>query len=234
MYLNLRQMAESFGVSERVVEDWIRNDGLPHTPDRGRLLFDRARVAHWADSHGLTAKAGFLAPQDKSFAGALCLERMLRAGGIWREAAGPRAVEVFGRVIGSLAGVPQAVRTLLAHRLGAKDGINWAPVGGGYALPHFSTRVTLGRDAGVIVLLLLDEQLPLAAPPSDGVPVTRLFFFVPPFPRAHLQMLGRLSHLLAKGPLRGLVDRDAPDDEIFQAFKTAGSKAADPNSERVA
>lgn len=234
MYLNLRQMAESFGVSERVVEDWIRNDGLPHTPDRGRLLFDRACVAHWADSHGLTAKAGFLAPLDKSFAGALCLESMLRAGGIWRGVKGPRVVEVFGRAIGCLEGVPQAVRTLLVRRLGAKDTINWAPVGGGWALPHFNTRVTLGRDAGVIVLLRLDEQSPLAEPPSDGVPVTRLIFFVPPFPRAHLQMLGRLSHLLTKGPLKDLMDRDAPDNEILQAFQAADSKAANSNSERVA
>src|ERR1035438_9518710 len=48
MYLNLIQIAESFGVSESVVEDWIRNEGLPHTPDRGRLLFDRVQVANWA------------------------------------------------------------------------------------------------------------------------------------------------------------------------------------------
>ena len=61
MYLNLIQIAESFGVSETVVEDWIRNEGLPHTPDRGRLLFDRVQVANWAAARGLGAKAGFLA-----------------------------------------------------------------------------------------------------------------------------------------------------------------------------
>ena len=42
MYLNLIQIAESFGVSEKVVEDWVRKEGLPHTPDRGRLLFGMA------------------------------------------------------------------------------------------------------------------------------------------------------------------------------------------------
>ncbi|MBI5362293.1 MAG: PTS sugar transporter subunit IIA, partial [Planctomycetes bacterium] len=62
MYLNLVQIAESFGVAERVVEGWIRDEGLPHTPDRGRLLFDRAQVAQWAAERGLAAKAGFLAP----------------------------------------------------------------------------------------------------------------------------------------------------------------------------
>ena len=37
MYLNLIQIAESFGVSEKVVEDWIRTEALPHTPDRGKI-----------------------------------------------------------------------------------------------------------------------------------------------------------------------------------------------------
>ena len=35
MYLNLIQVAESLGVSERVVEGWIRDEGMPCTPDRG-------------------------------------------------------------------------------------------------------------------------------------------------------------------------------------------------------
>ena len=103
----------------------------------------------------------------------------------------------------------------------AKGGINWAPVGGGFALPHFSTRVTLGRDAGVVTLLLLREPLPLTETPPDGVPVTRLFFFIPPSPRAHLDTLARLSRVVAQGPLRDLVERGAPDDELFQALAAA-------------
>jgi PTS system nitrogen regulatory IIA component len=38
MYLNLIQIAESFGVSESVVEGWIRNEAMPCTPDRGRRV----------------------------------------------------------------------------------------------------------------------------------------------------------------------------------------------------
>ena len=52
MYLNLVQLAESFGVSERIVEGWIREEGLPHTPEGRVLLFDRAQVAQWAATRG--------------------------------------------------------------------------------------------------------------------------------------------------------------------------------------
>ena len=73
MFLNLIQLAESFGVSEKVVEGWIRDEGLPHTHDRGRLLFDRAQVAQWAATRGLAAQAGFLAPQTSALGAGLAV-----------------------------------------------------------------------------------------------------------------------------------------------------------------
>jgi nitrogen PTS system EIIA component len=218
MYLNLVQIAESFGVSEKVVEDWIRIEGLPHVTDRGRLLFDRARVAHWAAAHGLTARAGFLTPEEGAFTTGLALEPMLRAGGIWREVEPAGAIEVIERVMAALPRVPQTVRALLGQRLRAAGGVNWAPVGAGVALPHFSTRISLGRDAGMIALVLLRGGLPLTELPVDGVPVTRLFFFVPPSPRAHLDTLGRLTRAISKGPLGALLERGGSDEEIFLAL----------------
>ncbi|MBI5687862.1 MAG: PTS sugar transporter subunit IIA [Verrucomicrobia bacterium] len=221
MYLNLVELAESFGVSEKVVDDWIRDEELPYVQDRGRLLFDRARVAHWAAEHGLTARAGFLASENGAFTTGLELAPMLRAGGIWRDVPSSGVIEALERVIASLSSIPQPVRALLAQRLHAKGGINWAPIGGGFALPHFSTRVTLGRNAGVIALLLLRDALPLAEPAADGAPVTRLFFFIPPSPRAHLDTLARLSKAITQGPLRGMVERSTSDEELFRAFAAA-------------
>jgi len=221
MYLNLVELAESFGVSEKVVEDWIRTEGLPHVQDRGRLLFDRARVAHWAAGHGLTARAGFLAPDQGTFTGGLALAPMLRLGGIWRDVSAGGVAEVLERVISGLPGISAPVRSLLAQRLRATGGINWAPVGGGMALPHFSARVTLGRDAGMVALLMLREGLPLSELPPDGVPVTRLFFFIPPSPRAHLDTLARLTRALVRGPLRELVERGEPDEALLEALAEA-------------
>lgn len=219
MYLNLVELAESLGVPEKVVGDWIRDEGLPHVPDRGRLLFDRAQVAHWAATRGLTTRAGFLTPENGAFTTGLELSPMLRAGGIWRDVPASRVTAILEQVIAGLSAVPQPVRSLLAQRLRTKGGINWAPVGGGFALPHFSTRVTLGRGAGMVALLLLREAFPhTEPPPPDGVGVTRLFFFIPPSPRAHLDTLARLSRAIAQGPLRGLVEQGAPDEKLFQAL----------------
>lgn len=221
MYLNLMQIAESFGVSESVVEDWIRTEGLPHTPDRGRLLFDREQVANWAATRGLAARAGFLAPESAAFATAWKLAPLLRAGGIWREVDPATVPDVFARVVATLPGATPPIRQLLTQRLRAPGGVTFAPVGGGFALPHPGTRVALGRDSGTVALLLLRSALPLVEPCPDATPVTRLVFFIAPSPRAHLDLLGRLSRILVRGPLQELIERGATDEEIFQVVSAA-------------
>ncbi len=230
MYLNLIQIAESFGVSESVVEGWIRNEGLPHTPDRGRLLFDRALVTEWAAERGLGARAGFLAPEESALTAHLRLAPLLRSGRIWRDVPAAEVLDVFARIITALPGATPPVRQLLGQRVRAKGGVTMAPVGGGFALPHPSARITLGRDSGTVALLLLRDDLALAEPPADGVQVRRLFFFIAPSPRGHLDLLASLSRSLVHGPLRELVEKSAPDDEIFEAVTAIDAATAEAKS----
>jgi nitrogen PTS system EIIA component len=227
VYLNLIQIAESFGVSEKVVEGWIRDEGLPHTADRGRLLFDRIQVTEWAAKRGLAAQAGFLAPEKSVLATSLRIGPLLRTGGIWRDVLAAEVPNVFERIVNALPGATTPVRQLLRQRLRAKGGVTMAPIGGGFALPHPSARITLGRDSGTVALLILREVLPLAEAPVDGLPVGRMFFFIAPSPRAHLDLLGRLSRCLARGSLRELIVNSAKDEEIFQAVDAVDASSAD-------
>ncbi len=226
MYLNLVQLAESFGVSEKIIADWIRAEELPHISERGRLLFDRAQVANWAAARGLAAQVGFLANTTPAFTTGWQLEPLLRAGGIWRNVAAADVPAMLDRMVDALPGTAPTVRRLVAQRLRTPGGITLAPVGGGFALPHPSARIALGRDAGTLALLLLRDPLPMPEPPPDEVPVTRLLFFLAPSPRAHLDLLGRLSRLLARGPLRELIARDASDQDIFLAVGAADASNA--------
>jgi PTS system nitrogen regulatory IIA component len=228
MYLSLIQIAESFGVSESVVEGWVRDEGMPHTPERGRLLFERAQVVQWAATRGLATKAGFLTPEQSSFTTGCELVPLLRVGGIHRGVSASSVLDVLGAVVASVPGAPAPVQELLRKRLRTPGGVVWAAVGGGFALPHLSTRVALGRQAGLVALLLLDDPLTQVGPTPDTIPVTRLFFFIAPSPRAHLDLLARLTRALTQGPLRDLIVRSAADSEIFAAL--AGTDAAGGNA----
>jgi PTS system nitrogen regulatory IIA component len=230
MYLNLIQIAESFGVSEKVIEGWIRDEGLPHTSDRGRLLFDRAQVAQWAAKRGLASHVGFLAPERSAFATGVKLEQLLRAGGIFRDVRASELANIIEQVVSALPGASPSVRKLLVQRLSADGGVTIAPVGGGFALPHPATRISLGRDSGTLALICLRDPLRLTES-VDAVPVTRLFFFIAPSPRAHLDLLGRLGRLLRRGPARELIAGNAPDEAIFQAVADSDAAVGVTSSE---
>jgi len=221
MYLNVIQLAESFGVEESVVEGWVRNEGLPCVADRGRMLFDRIQVVGWATQRGLAAKAGFLAPERPATVTGQTLESLLRVGGIWRDVPVTKVRELMETVAAKLPGATPAVRQLLAQRVRAADGISWATIGHGLALPHLRTPVALGRDAGTLALFILRDALPLGEPAPDEVPVTRLLFFIAPSPRAHLELLAQLSKALTRGELRCLVLDAAPDEQIFAVLNAA-------------
>ena len=218
MYLNVVQLAESFGVDEGVVEGWVRHEGLPSVPDRGRLLFDRAQVVGWAASRGMAAKAGFIASERSTSSSAHRLELWLRAGGVWRAVPASGVLDVLERVVGDLPGATPAVRQFLLNRLRIPGAVTWAPVGEGLALPHLRAPIALGRDAGAIAVLMLREPLAISEPVPDAQPISRLLFFVAPSPRAHLEMLGHLSAALKRGPLRKLLMEGAADAELFAAL----------------
>lgn len=223
MYLNLIELAESLGVEERTVESWIRNEGLPCVHDRGRLLFDRAEVAAWAASRGLAAKAGFLAKSPAGGEGVeVDLGVLLRRGGIWRDVASADVLDVLAKVLERLPGASVAVRQLLAGRLRQAGAMTWAPVGGGLALPHLRAPAALGRDSGLVAVVLLRDVLSVAEELPDAEPVRRLAFFVAPTPRTHLELLARLTRWIARGPIGALLVQGASDEAIHAALARGG------------
>jgi PTS system nitrogen regulatory IIA component len=225
MYLNIIQLAESFGVEENVVEGWVREDGLPAIEDRDRLLFDRRQVVDWAAARGLAAKVGFLAPDKSRMQGAHKLESLLRAGGIWRDVPAAGVLNLFADIVAKLPGTTPPVRQMLQQRLRVPNGISWALVGGGLALPHLRIPIALGHEGGIFAIVLLRDALAIHEPAPDQQPVTRLLFFIAPSPRTHLEMLARLSIALSRGNLRKLINDGVPDEEFFAAAATAENPA---------
>lgn len=111
MYLNLIQIAESLGVSEHVVTDWVRKEDMPHVHDRGRVLFEQSQVMEWAAKHGLVARTGFLSQPTPTQAEALSLPDLLHRGGIWRDARPSDLPGIFGRIAASRSGLATPIQT---------------------------------------------------------------------------------------------------------------------------
>lgn len=204
MYLNLVQLAESFGVSERTVKGWVEKEGLPFIMDRKRLVFERAQVAEWAAARGLATQAGFLAKTGLS--ATMKLSELLERGGIWRDVDPGAWIDVLGDILSGLPGMPASVCAMLCKRLAAPGGLTLAPIGEGWALPHPAVRVALGPASGFVALILLARSLDTNEGTPDRKPIQRLFFFVAPTPRLHLDCLARLTRLAASGKLDSGMD----------------------------
>jgi PTS system nitrogen regulatory IIA component len=159
------------------------------------------------------------------FATGCQLGQLLKTGRIWRNVPASEVATAIDKIVAALPATQPPVRQLLSQRLRAREGITWAPIGDGFALPHPSARIALGRDSGTLALLMLSGEF---YAPDDNRGISRMFFFIAPSPRAHLDLLGRLSRLLVSGPLRESVLSGARDEEIFSALSAADSTGAKP------
>lgn len=224
MYLNLIQIAESFGVSEQVVTEWVKNEGMPHVHDRDRILFEQALVMDWAARKGLAAHGGFLSQPVQSRTPDPDLGPLLRRGGIWRGVRPAELPGVLENVLQRLPGLTPAMHEMLSKRLAGPDGLVVSPVGRGFALPHPSMCVFLGPANTLVAFIQLDEPLGGVEPP-DAVPVTRLLFFISPTPRQHVNMLGLLARCVALGDLGRALDSGEDDEALLKAV-TAGCARA--------
>jgi PTS system nitrogen regulatory IIA component len=217
MYLNLIQIAESFGVSEHVVTEWVRNEGMPHVHDRDRILFEQDQVMAWAARNGLAVNSGFLAQPTPALASNLNIAALVRRGGIWPDVTAGDLPGVLERIVRGLPGVSSAVLDMLARRISTHGGLTMAPTGRGFALPHPARGVFLGEACALVAVILLSSPLAGVRGP-DEIPVTRLLFFISPTPRLHVNMLGLLARSVASGVLAAALERSADDEELLQAL----------------
>lgn len=151
----------------------------------------------------------------------MSLALFLRAGGIHRDVSPTEVPGLLERAVRAIPGADEAAVGALVDRVRAPGGVSWAPVGDGLALPHLRASAPLGSGSGVIAILFLRDAITTAGPPPDGVPVSRLLFFVAPTPTAHLQMLGRLSAAILRGDLRRAMLDAASDEAIVAAIERA-------------
>src|SRR5690606_2399785 len=135
-------------------------------------------------------------------------------------------IRVLEQVLERIPRLSPELRGWLMDRLRAPGGIHWAPVGRGIALPHFSTRVSIGPDNGIVSLVFLADPLKVHCRPADDAPLTRLLFFIPPSPRGHLELLGLLTRALQSPRLADLLRNSAPDSEILNAFAAFDERPA--------
>lgn len=221
MTLTAGQVAAMFDVSERTIERWIRDDGMPHQVVHGRELFHRAEVLEWANERGVriakeapgSVRGGAL-PQTFSDA--------LEVGGIHYGVRATDRESLLRAVIERMPLEDEGDADVLFDLMLAQERTGSTGVGEGIAIPHVRSPVVLPVDVAAVTLCFLEAPVDFES--IDGKPVHTVFTIVSPTIRAHHTILARLSALLHDAEFRRAVLERAPAPEIFGAARRAESR----------
>lgn len=223
MTLTARQVAAMFEVSERTVERWIRDDGMPHQLVHGRELFHRAEVLEWANERGIRIAKD--APTSvRSGARAQSFSDALEVGGVHYNVRASDRESLLRAVIEKLPLEDEGDADVLFELMLAREKTGSTGVGDGIAIPHVRSPIVLPVEQAAVSLCLLQNPVDFDA--IDGKPVHTVFTIVSPTVRAHHSILARLSGLMHDPEFRGAVLDRAPAQQILSAARRAESRFA--------
>lgn len=231
MRLAVREAAHMFAVSERTIERWIRDDGMPHERVQGRLRFQRADLIDWANRHGVRVAAHAPASQRPGVA-AVSLEGALLRGGVHLDVPAADREDALRAVVARMPIADDGDRDLVFEVLLARENAGTTGIGDGIAIPHVRNPLVLDVDGPSVTLCRLARPVDFHA--IDGKPVQTVFAIVAPTARAHLELLARLAAVLHDVELRRALvapSAETSSDDLLAAVRAAEGRLGDRPSE---
>jgi PTS system nitrogen regulatory IIA component len=217
MKLTQKDVAKMFGVSERTIERWIRDEGLPCKRVHDLQRFHRSELLEWAHQRGIHVAMD--APISvREGASPPVLSDALASGGVHYDVAARTREDVLRAVVDEMPETDDLDRELLLQIMLAREALASTGVGEGIAIPHVRSPVVMHVDRPSIGLCFLREPVDFQA--IDGKPVDTVFWLVTPTIRSHLFLLSRLSAVLSDAELRDALRRRAPAEEILDRART--------------
>ncbi len=213
MELRVRDVAKLLAVSEKKIQQWIREDGLPARSVNGQHRFHRAELLEWATARRLHVSPEIFQEAEPHSRSLPSLVQALEAGNVFHGVTARDKTAALRAVVQTLP-LPAAVdRELLWLALLAREALQSTGVGEGIALPHTRNPVVLQVPCAMISLAFLAQPVEFAA--LDGKPVHALFTLISPTVRCHLYLLSRLAFALRDAGFKSTIARQGSRDEIL-------------------
>ncbi len=219
MRLGTREAARMFGVSERTIERWLRDDEMPHETVHGQPRFHQAELIDWANSRGIRV-ADEAPPSRRLHAAAPSVAAALAHGGAHLGVRARGREGALRAVVDRMPITDEADRELVFEVLLARENTGTTGVGDGIAIPHVRNPLVLDVDGPSVTLCVLAEPVDFHA--IDGKPVRCVFAIVAPTARTHLALLARLAAVLHDADLRAALGAPASEPgRLLEAVREA-------------
>jgi PTS system nitrogen regulatory IIA component len=218
MKLRVQDVAKMFGVNERQIERWIRDEGMPHHRVHGQDWFHHAELLEWANERGVRL-TGEAPASVRPSAGLPGFADALVAGGIHYGIQATDRETLLRAVVDRLPETSDLDRDLLFEILLARESAGSSGIGEGIAIPHVRAPIVADVDRALVSLCFLEQPIDLGA--IDGKPVHTVFMIIAPSIRAHLSLLAKLSATLHDPEVREALAARAPADRVLAAARRA-------------
>jgi PTS system nitrogen regulatory IIA component len=230
MQLTVRDAARLLGVTEQVLERWVRRGELPAQLVDDRYRFNRIELLEWAAQRKMAVSAEILEEPGLAARALPSLARMVRAGGIHRGLAGGGKDRLLREMIDRLPAPPGFDREFLFQMVRAREHLGSTALGNGIAIPHPREPIVLRVDQPVVALYLPDAPVEF----GDGPPVHTLCLLVSPSTRMHLHLLAAVATALRDPVVAAKLAARAPDAEILAEIERVEAALSRTRSEGAA
>jgi len=214
MLLGLREVAGLFGLPEKTLEKWIREESLPAIKVGGQYRFNKTEILEWATKRQIPVSSAMFPGTGSAISGEVAgIGDALLAGGIRYGVTGGDRDAVLENAL-ALMPIPASVdRLFLLQILKAREAQGSTGIGEGIAIPHVRNPIVLDIPEPMITLCFLEGAVEFGA--IDGQPVHTLFMMMSPTIVLHLNLLSRLAFALRQPPFLQAVKDRLPVDVIL-------------------
>jgi PTS system nitrogen regulatory IIA component len=232
MQLTVRDAARLLGVTEDVLERWVRKGELPAQLVDDRYRFNRIELLEWAAQRKMPVSAEILEEPGLTARALPPLSQVLRAGGIHRGLAAGDPDALLREMVARLPAPAGLDREFLFQMIRAREHLGSTSLGNGIAIPHPREPIVLRVERPAVAVFLPDR--PVDFGDAAGAPVHVLCLLVSPSTRLHLHLLAALAAALRDPELARKLRERAPDAEILAEADRVESALARARAEGVA
>jgi len=230
MQLTVRDAARLLGVTEQVLERWIRRGELPAQLVDDRYRLNRIELLEWAAQRKIPVSAEILEEPGLMARALPTLSQAVRAGGIHRGLTGGDRDRLLRQMVERLPAPPGFDREFLFQMVRAREHLGSTSLGNGIAIPHPREPIVLRVDRPAVAIYFADPPVDF----GDGPPVHTLCLLVSPSTRLHLHLLAAVAAVLRDPAVAAQLAARAPDAEILAEIERVEGALSRARSEGLA
>lgn len=211
MELKVKDVANILNVSEKTVNDWVKERKIPFIKVNNQIRFYKNEINEWVIKNQMPVSEKIM---DLSQARIPAnLYELLVRGGIYYDVKGKNVEDVLKNAIKTIPTPEDISKNMIIEALLKREELMTTAMGKGIAIPHPRNPIITHIENESVSICLLKNEVDFRA--MDKVPVHTLFVILSANPKRHLEILSKISYLSMQTDFIALLQEKAETRKIL-------------------